>query len=114
MYSRFAGQRLSYSANLGPLGEAYVNFGRGGAVLTMLLFGLLLGAWYAGLGRLALRYWPALLLWLPFIFSAMLSLETDFATVLNHGVKATGFAVVGFWVVHIFGSWGRNKSERFH
>ena len=91
MYHRFAGQRLSYSANLGPLGETYVNFGRGGAVLGMLLFGFLLAAWYAGLGRLAIRYWPALLLWLPFIFSAMLSLETDFATVLNHGVKATLF-----------------------
>jgi len=91
MYRRFAGQNINYSANLGPLGETYVNFGRNGAVIAMLLYGFLLGAWFAGLSRLAVRRWPALLLWLPFIFSAMLSVETDFATVLNHGVKATLF-----------------------
>jgi hypothetical protein len=97
LYERFAGEKLSYSANLGPLGEAYVNFGPRGAVLTLLLYGLLLGAWYAGLARLALRRWPALLLWLPFIFAPLLSLETDFATVLNHGVKATVFAAAMLW-----------------
>ncbi|MCB9282998.1 MAG: O-antigen polysaccharide polymerase Wzy [Lewinellaceae bacterium] len=104
MYIRFAGQRLSYSANLGPLGEAYVNFGVRGAVVAMLLFGFLLGGWYAGLSRLT-RRWPALLLWLPFIFSAMLSLETDFATVLNHGVKGMVFTGMVFWGVKVGGKW---------
>ncbi|MBK7410252.1 MAG: hypothetical protein IPJ40_20660 [Saprospirales bacterium] len=109
MYARFAGQRLSYSANLGPLGEAYVNFGPRGAVATMLLFGFLLGAWYAGITRLATRHWPALLLWLPFLFAPLLSLETDFATVLNHGVKAMVFTGVVFFGVQVGGKLFRSS-----
>ena len=102
MYERFAGEKLSYSANLGPLGEAYVNFGVRGAVGTMLLYGLLLGAAWAWLGRLSLHRWPALLLWLPFIFSALLTMETDFATVLNHLVKSALFSIMAFFVVFKF------------
>ena len=104
MYERFTGNKINYSANLGPLGEAYVNFGPSGAVLTMFLFGLLLGAWYAGLSRLS-RLWPGFLLWLPFIFSAMLNLETDFATVLNHGVKASVFAILAFVIAKNYHNW---------
>lgn len=97
MYERFAGQKLNYSANLGPLGEAYANFGVGGAVATMFAYGFLLAAAYAWLGRLALWRWPALLLWLPFLFSALLTVETDFATVLNHFVKGAMFALAVIW-----------------
>jgi hypothetical protein len=102
MYERFAGQKLNYSANLGPLGEAYVNFGVRGAVATMFVFGFLLAAAYAALGQLALRHWPVLLLWLPFIFSALLTLETDFATVLNHGVKSAIFTLLVISVLSAF------------
>lgn len=102
MYERFAGQKLNYSANLGPLGEAYANFGMGGAIATMFIYGFLLAAAFAWLGRLALWRWPALLLWLPFLFSALLTMETDFATVLNHLVKGAFFSVAVFWIVFKF------------
>jgi hypothetical protein len=111
MYERFAGERLSYSANLGPLGEAYANFGPRGALPAMFAYGFLLAAAWAAMGRLALLRWPAILLWLPFIFSPLLTLETDFATVLNHGVKSVLFTLFIFTSLAIFASLRLKKNE---
>lgn len=93
LYDRFTGETLTpgVSANIGQVGEAYVNFGPWGAWTYMLLYGLLFGGLYAAVSRRD-RTYPPVALWLPFLFAPLLTLETDTLTVLNHLVKAGAFA----------------------
>lgn len=72
--------------NIGLLGEAYVNFGFAGAAVFLFLFALFLNyiyTWFLKVGQER----PFIILWLPLAFFGVLSVETDFVTVLNHLIK---------------------------
>jgi predicted small integral membrane protein len=84
---RFCGFDVQGSGmNIGLLGEAYVNFGFGGAAVFLFLFALFLNyiyTWFLKVGQER----PYIVLWLPLAFFGALSVETDFVTVLNHIIK---------------------------
>ncbi|RMD99002.1 MAG: hypothetical protein D6816_15475, partial [Bacteroidetes bacterium] len=84
---RFCGFDVQGSGmNIGLLGEAYVNFGFGGAAVFLFLFALFLNyiyTWFLKVGQER----PYIVLWLPLAFFGALSVETDFVTVLNHLIK---------------------------
>lgn len=64
----FAGFQLKgWSANIGPLGEAYGNFGVTGGIIYMFFFGLFISWVYLQVVKLSKKY-PLLLLWIPLIF----------------------------------------------
>jgi hypothetical protein len=101
--SRFMGikQKISYSMNIGPFGEAYGNFGRTGGVVFMFGYGLLLNLLLCGLLKLCTRR-PSLLLWFPFFFFYSITVETDILTTVNSLVKAAVFAFCIFWAFKRF------------
>ena len=100
-FSGVSGQR--WSSNIGHYGEAYVNFGTGGAWLVMLLYGLFIGAAWWGMRR----FFP--LPWWPFVLQPVLNVEEDIGMGLNHIVKAVLFAVL---VAAIAGLWKRARLTR--
>jgi|GEM_PF-1251602 len=107
-YPRFTGEALrpDISKNIGQFAEAYVNFGPFGGVICIFFYGLLIRLSYEGVRTLQHVYPPALL-WLPFLFFRMLSVETDFLTTLNHLTKGGIFVLVAVWV---FLQFSRNET----
>ena len=99
MYERFTGVTLlpGTAMNIGPIGEAYANFGRIGGVIHMFFYGLLFKYIFISIMKLA-RTRPTILLWIPLIFLQSLKVETDFTTTLNHTLKACIFAFIIFGI----------------
>lgn len=97
-FSRFTGKHLQQdtSMNLSILGEAYANFGIGGGVVFMFLLGTFFNFFLNRVYALTDRY-PSLIFWLPLIFLQVVKAETDFATVINHLVKATFVVFMVIW-----------------
>lgn len=99
-FRRFTGLPIENSTSMAisPLGEAYANFGPGGGVLLMFVYGLL----FAGIYSLCLRWVvanPDFLFWLPLIFYQSIKAETEFATVLNQMSKGMIVAFGLYWVI---------------
>ena len=93
----YAGIRIvGLSTNVGPYAEAYASFGPQGAVVYMLLLGLMIRAVYVLVFRLSAGI-PLLILWLPVIFyQTVYSAETDTLQILNSLIKTLAF----MWVVY--------------
>jgi len=92
MICRFLGDchTLKYSYDIGQLGEGYVNFGVIGGAIFMFFYGWFIRLSYNILANISIRH-ETLILWVPMIFFATLSLETDFMTFLNSFTKAVFF-----------------------
>jgi len=87
---RFWGYSIhGYSMNIGPIGEAYGNFGRG-AILYMFFYGLFFN-WVLSLILKTARKHPTLILWLPFLFIYAVGVETDLLMTMNSLIKGVFF-----------------------
>jgi hypothetical protein len=97
--SRFLGikQRLSYSMNIGPYGEAYGNFGPYYGVLFILVYGLFLSLTLGWVLKSSIRL-PTLPVWSPLLFFSTLTVETDILSTLNSFVKSAIFVALLFWL----------------
>ncbi|MCB0648950.1 MAG: hypothetical protein KDC49_19910 [Saprospiraceae bacterium] len=88
---RFWGYKIKgYSMNIGPIGEAYGNFGKYGGVIFMFIYGFLLNKILdivLGFSKTN----PTWIIWLPFLFLYAIGTETDVVTTLNYLVKAFFF-----------------------
>jgi len=74
---RFWGYTLSgYSMNIGPLGEAYGNFGKAGGIIYMFFYGLFFNFILSQVLKMT-RKRPTIILWVPFLFSGSITFETD-------------------------------------
>ena len=95
-YYRFTGkhQPKDTSYNLGPIGEAYINFGLIGGVIFLFCYGFFWRLSYQALILISKKHIPYLLYFFPFIFMAVIPVETDLLTVLNHFVKSVGIAII--------------------
>ncbi len=95
---RFLGDcgKYNYSYNIGQLGEAYVNFGRIGGAIFMFIYGLFINYCFYVIKLKSIRY-PTLILWIPLLFYAVLSLETDVLTFLNSFIKGCIFCWICFF-----------------
>jgi hypothetical protein len=98
---RFWGFNLvGYSMNIGPIGEAYGNFGKWGGIFYMFFYGLFFNILLSTLLRLANKR-PTLILWLPFLFLYAIGIETDLLTTMNSLLKGIFFTWLIFKIFKI-------------
>jgi hypothetical protein len=117
----FAGFTLrGWSTNIGPVGEAYGNFGVEGGIIYMFFFGLFIGWTYKVVFRLAGKM-PIILLWIPLLFfEVMYSMENDTLQVLNSLIKAAFFVWIlyklfpSLFVMKKISSESRNNENSHH
>ena len=97
--SRFMGikQKLNYSMNIGPFGEAYGNFGVVGGISFMFIYGLVL-SWFLRLLLLRSLRTPSLMIWAPLLFSYTITVETDIFGTINFIFKTGIFILSIFWI----------------
>jgi hypothetical protein len=85
---RFWGYKLTkYSMNIGPIGEAYGNFGKYVGIIFMFFYGL----FFNFILNVILKYSvgnPTWLIWLPFLFLYAIGTETDMVSTFNYLVKS--------------------------
>ncbi len=101
---RFLGEspKLEYSYNLSPLGEAYVNFNKGGAMVFMFIYGLFFNWVFLYVLKISLKF-PSLILWLPILFIGPIqSMEGDVLGAVNTLVKAGFFCWAMYFSFRIF------------
>ena len=92
---RFWGYDIKgYSMNIGPLGEAYGNFGPWGGIIYMFFYGLFFNMLLAWVLKLANNR-PSLILWVPFLFSGTITFETDLLGTLGVILKGLIFT----WII---------------
>jgi hypothetical protein len=93
----FAGWDLrGWSTNIGPVGEAYGNFGVWGGVIYMFFFGLFIRLAYFTVLRISSRL-PLLIFWIPVLFFELsYSMENDTLQALNSIIKAAIF----MWAIY--------------
>ncbi|MBV6440284.1 MAG: hypothetical protein DYG98_10775 [Haliscomenobacteraceae bacterium CHB4] len=94
--SRFLGApEVSYSYNISPIGEAYVNFGKTGGIVFMFFYGLIFNFFFHQALALCSRY-PTIVVWLPLLFVGSLKVEGDLLTTFGSLVKGVMFAFIVF------------------
>lgn len=95
---RFLGYKdLKYSMNIGPIGEAYANFGKWGGIFFMFLYGLFIRFIFDWILTIADKR-PSLIIWLPLLFFYAVGVETDMLTTINSLVKTGIFVAIMFWI----------------
>lgn len=89
-FRKFTGLQISEGTSMGIslAGEGYANFGKGGGMIFLFFWGVLVGWFWQKLDKLRHVY-PTLLIWSPIIFLQVIKAETEFAVVLNHMLKAS-------------------------
>lgn len=96
---RFWGYKMrgGTSMNIGPIGEAYGNFGTTGGIIFMFFYGLFFNL---TLVLLLKKAWnrPALLCWFPFLFLFAVGVETDIMSTMNSLVKSILFMYFIHWL----------------
>ena len=101
----FVGYKLrGWSTNIGPVGEAYGNFGVFGGALYMFVFGLFIRIVYLKIFSIAVRK-PLVLLWIPVLFFELsYSMENDTLQALNSVIKISIFVYVIYRIFpYLFG-----------
>jgi len=93
----FAGWNIKgWSTNIGPIGEAYGNFGVTGGIIYMFFFGLFIRTAFFIVLRLSSKY-PLLLFWIPVLFFELsYSMENDTLQAMNAVIKGSVFV----WIMY--------------
>jgi hypothetical protein len=91
---RFWGYTLvGYSMNIGPIGEAYANFGTTGGIIFMFFYGLFFNAMLTLLLKWSEKR-PSILCWIPFLFFYAVVVETDILTTVGSIVTSMIFMII--------------------
>lgn len=103
---RFLGDcsKRTYSYNIGQIGEGYANFGPLWNVLYLFFYGLFVN-WSLGVIKQVSLKRPSVLLWIPLLFFAGLSLETDLLTFLNTLLKGVIFTALVYGIFRFVLKW---------
>ncbi|MDO6434148.1 hypothetical protein Q4E93_26300 [Flavitalea sp. BT771] len=95
---RFWGYNLvGYSMNIGPIGEAYANFGRTGGIIFMFFYGLFFNALLTYLLKWSEKK-PSILCWIPFLYFYAVVVETDVLTTFSSLVTGVFFMIAFIYV----------------
>jgi hypothetical protein len=95
---RFWGYYIyGYSENIGPIGEAYANFGRTGGIIFMFFYGLFFNGVLTYLLRRSEKR-PSVLCWIPFLFFYAVVVETDILTTVGSIVTSLMFMFIFSWL----------------
>jgi hypothetical protein len=93
---------LEYSYNLSPLGEAYVNFNKYGAIIFMFFYGLFFNYSFKSILQISIKN-PSLIIWLPIILIGPIqSMEGDVLGAVNTMLKACFFCWAMYFSFRIF------------
>ena len=105
-YEKYTGFHLESNTSMGIslLGEAYINFGVGGAWVFMLVFGLLTSLVIRILFQYTRKY-PTLWLWLPLVFLHFVKAETELLVQLNFLTKSIVLILFFVWANRTFLKW---------
>jgi len=96
---RFLGIKdISYSMNIGPIGEAYANFGIFGGIIFMFFYGLFFLSVFNYMIKLTFSH-PTIIFWIPLLFFYAIGVESDMLTTINSLVK-TAFFVLILWKLY--------------
>ncbi len=99
---RFTGLKIEgYSMNISPLGEAYANFDKTGAIIFMFFYGLFFNAVLFVLIKLS-RKTPTIILWFPILFLNSIQIETDVLMCVNSLIKNLIFITFCYWAADRF------------
>lgn len=99
---RFTGFKIEgYSMNVSPMGEAYGNFGVGGGIVFMLIYGLFFSVFILILLKV-IKKTPTLILWFPVLFLNSIQIETDILMCVNSLLKNLLFIWFCYWVADRF------------
>jgi hypothetical protein len=85
-----------YSMNVGPLGEAYGNFGYSGGIYFMFFYGLFFNLIIFLIIRIA-KTRPTVILWFPVLFLNSIQMETDILMTVNALLKNCIFVALCYW-----------------
>jgi hypothetical protein len=109
----FAGWTLiGWSANIGPVGEAYGNFGVVGGIVYMFIFGLFIRLAYFTVLRLSNRL-PLLIFWIPVLFFELsYCMEGDTLQALNSIIKVSVFTYIIYLIQPRLLGLIRNKTDK--
>ena len=88
---------IGWSTNIGPLGEAYANFDRIGGIVYMFFYGLFFNLVLSLILKGADRR-PTIILWIPFLFFNVITVETDLLTTMGALLKGLFFTWIVFKV----------------
>ena len=90
-----------YSMNIGPLGEAYGNFGPKGGIYFMFFYGLFFNLALFILFQIC-KNRPTILLWFPILFLNSIQVETDILMTVNSLIKNSLFVAFCYWASERF------------
>ncbi len=94
---RFTGFIIEgYSMNIGPMGEAYGNFGSTGGIIFMFIYGLFFSFSVYMILRVAKKH-PTIILWFPILFLNSVQVETDILMCVNSLIKNCIFIWFCYW-----------------
>ena len=93
-----ASRGVSY--NVGPIGEAYINFGRNGGIVFMFFYGLFFNYIFNKALAISKRV-PSLILWFPLIFTSLFTMENDILSFINTFIKSALFTYVMYRLVKL-------------
>ena len=95
----YAGIRIrNWSTNIGPIGEAYGNFGTNGGIFYMFILGVFLRFIFKKVLQISEKV-PLLILWIPVLFfQVTYSAESDSLQILNSIIKSAFF----LWILYKF------------
>ena len=113
-FEKFTGLTLGENTSMGMsiIGEAYANFGVGGGILFMAIWGfVLIRFWYFILRQVGKR--QLLIFFIPIMFLQVIKAETELVVVLNHLVKSLILIFIFFWLTRkfIFKNFGDEKDR---
>lgn len=99
---------ITWSTNIGPLGEAYGSFGVTGGIIYMFFLGLFIRWVYGRIFKISAKI-PLIILWIPVLFyQVTYSAETDTLQIVNSILKTAFF----MWILYkIFPRWFGMKKE---
>lgn len=99
---RFTGLTIQgYSMNIGPIGEAYGNFGVEGGFYFMLFYGLFFSFAILLILRV-IKKRPTVILWFPLLFLNSVQMETDILMCVNSLLKNVVFCWFCYWAFDRF------------
>lgn len=99
---RFTGLTIQgYSMNIGPIGEAYGNFGVEEGIVFMFFYGLFFSVAIL-LILSVIKKRPTVILWFPLLFLNSVQMETDVLMCVNSLMKNAIFCWLCFWAFDRF------------
>lgn len=82
------------SMDIGPLGDAYVNFGKFGGAVFMFFYGLFFSFFLYKLFSIGVGGMWSMILWIPLFYTGAVQMDSSFLACVGHIIKSGMFTVI--------------------